>query len=188
MDETDGLVADEVVYDLADWEPELRATLDRLLDGEGVAHRWGQQSSPTSWMTPDAVSGPASPPFTSTQLVVAERDADLVEELIDELDHPDALEVEDDDGDDGGAEVMSALYITADMLASAPGNTQAAEELLEVTHAAGEVTVPYGLDPAVWTELVAMAERLAGCLREGADEDEVIETARLLRDALHPLV
>lgn len=184
----DEVELDEVVYDLGDWEPERRVTLDRLLAGEGAAYRWDEAPSPASWMTPDAVSGPASPAFLSSQLAVAAEDADLVEELIDELDHPDALEVEDDDGDDAGAEVLSALYVAADVLSGAPGHAQAAEELLHASREVGEIEVPYGLDPDSWRELGRLAEALAQRLREGVDEETVIEAARMLREAVHPLV
>jgi hypothetical protein len=180
--------AGEVVYDLADWEPERRATLDRLLRGEGATYRWDQAASPASWMTPDAVSGPASPAFLSHELVVAEGDADLVEELIDELDHPDALDAEDDDGNDLGAEVLSALYVAADVLSGAPGHVQAAEDLLDAAGMVGEIEAPYGLDPVTWRELGRLGDQLARCLREGADEEAVVGAARALRQAVHPLV
>lgn len=179
---------EEVVYDLSDWDAELRATLGRLLDGEGVAHRWDQPASLASWMTPGAVSGPASPANVSDLLVVAGRHADVVEELIDELDHPDALAPEDDDGDDAGAEVLSSLYVAADVLCGAPGHAQGAEELFEAARAAGEVAAPYGLDPATWAELRGLAAALAQRLREGADEEVIAGAAGTLRQAVHPLV
>jgi hypothetical protein len=164
---------DEVVYDLADWEPEQRSTLDRMLSAEGVASRW---------------SGPASPPQASDQLVVAERHADFVEELIDELDHPDALEVVDDDGDDGAAEVLSSLYVASDVLVGAPGNLAAAHELGEAVEAAMGLAVPYGLDPVAWDELRRRAGTLAERLGAGSGDDEVTDAARALRDAVRPFV
>jgi hypothetical protein len=180
---------DEVVYDLADWEPEQRSTLDRMLSAEGVASRWEGGQGSSSWMAPGPVSGPASPPQASDQLVVAERHAELVEELIDELDHPDALEVVDDDGDDGAAEVLSSLYVASDVLAGAPGNLAAAHELGEAVEAAMGLAVPYGLDPVAWDEL----RRRAGTLAErlgagGGGDDEVTDAARALRDAVRPFV
>jgi len=179
---------DKVVYDLADWEPEQRSTLDRMLAAEGVAFRWQGGQGSSSWMAPGPVSGPASPPQASDQLLVAERHADLVEELIDELDHPDALEVDDDDGDDGAADVLSSLYVASDVLVGAPGNLAAAYELCEAVEAAGALAVPYGLDPAAWDELRRRAGTLAERLGAGSGDDEVTDAARALRDAVRPLV
>ena len=179
---------DEVLYDLADWEPEQRSTLDRILTAEGVAYRWEGGRGSSSWMAPGPVSGPASPPQASDQLVVAERHADVVEELIDELDHPDALEVVDDDGDDGAAEVLSSLYVAGDVLAGAPGNLAAAHDLAQAIDSAGGLAVPYGLDPTAWEELRRRAATLAEHLGAGGGDDEVVDAARALRDAVRPFV
>lgn len=180
--------SDEVVYDLADWEPDQRSTLDGILTAEGVAYRWEGGQGASSWLAPGPVSGPASPPQASDQLVVAERHAELVEELIDELDHPDALEVDDDDGDDGAADVLSTLYVASDVLVSAPGNAAAAHELDEASEAAARLALPYGLGAADWDELRRRAGALADRLRAGAADDEVIAAARALRAAAQPLV
>ncbi len=181
----DGL-EDEVVYDLADWDEGRRRTLARLLSDEGVTYRWDLMAEPAT--SSGVTSGPQCPPSLSTELVVAERHADLVEELIDELDHPDALDAEEDDGDDVGAEVLSALYVAADVLCGAPAHAQAAEELLVAAGAVQELEAPYGLDPVTWGELEGLAHRLAGRLREGADDEAIVAAARALRQAVHPLV
>ncbi len=159
------LEADDVVYELDDWDEVQRATLEEVLAGEGVGYRWH-----------------------STQLVVGEPDADLVEEIIDGLDHPDALEVEEDDGDDGGAEILSSLYVAADVLSGAPRSGQAAEELLAAVQATAAREVPYGIDPTTWSELGRLADDVASCLRQGADDEVVVAAARRLRQAVHPLV
>ncbi len=179
---------DEVVYDLADWEPEQRSTLDRMLTAEGVAFRWEGGQASSSWMAPGPVSGPTSPAQASDQLVVADHSGELVEELIDELDHPDALDVVDDDGDDGAAEVLSSLYVASDVLVSAPGNLAAAHELGEACEAATSLAVPYGLEAGAWDDLCRRAATLAERLSVGGGEDEIIEAARALRSAVRPLV
>lgn len=180
--------AGEIVYDLSDWVPEQRATLEGMLVSEGVAYRWEGGQAASSWMAPGPVSGPSSPAHASDQLVVADRSSELVEELIDELDHPDALDVVDDDGDDGAPEVLSSLYVASDVLVSAPGNLAAASELAEALEAAEALALPYGLDPRAWEELRRRAGALAERLGAGADEGEVIDAARALRSAVHPLV
>lgn len=177
---------DEVVYELHDWDEVRRDTLEELLAGEGVAYRWEPVLDRGSRTVPGQPD-PPSPSLRSGLLVVTEADAELVEELIDELDHPDALAV-DDDCDDGGAGVLSALYVAADVLCGTPRSAQAAGELLEAARATREAPVPYGLDPGLWSELARLTEDLARGLREGAEEDEVVELANRLRRAVHPLV
>jgi hypothetical protein len=184
----DAGAADEVVYDLADWLPEQRSTLDGMLTAEGVAYRWEGGQSSSSWMAPGPVSGPGSPAQASDQLVVADRYGDLVEELIEELDHPDALDAVDDDGDDGAADVLSSLYVASDVLVSAPGNLAAASELGEALEAAQALAVPYGLDAAAWEELRRRAGMLAERLSSGGSDDEIADAARILRSAVQPLV
>ncbi len=178
---------DEVVFDLVDWDEVRRGALEGLLAEERVAYRWDLIRASGGWSVP-GTSGPESAPLQAAHLVVGLRHADLVEELIDELDHPDALAAEDDDGDDAGAEVLSALYVAADVLCSAPGHAQAAEELLDAARVMGEVDAPYGLDPVTWAELGRRVEHLAARLREGDDEQAVVDAARQLRQAVHPLV
>ncbi len=185
---TDDVADDDLVYDLADWEPEQRSTLDRMLTAEGVAFRWQGGQASSSWMAPGPVTGPTSPAQSSDQLVVADRFGELVEELIDELDHPDALDVDDDDGDDGAAEVLSSLYVASDVLASAPGNLAAAHELEEALEAAGSLAVPYGLEAGAWEDLCRRAAALAECLIAGGGDDQVVEAAGALRRAVQPLV
>lgn len=186
-DDPDGDLADDVVvYDLSDWDPGQRSTLDRLLTGEGVAYHWDHDEAPASWMTPDAVSGPTSPPAMAGQLLVGVAHADLVEELIDEVDHPDALDVDDAD-DDGGGEVLSDLYVASDVLLGAPGSVTAIEDAQVAAAAASSSTAPYGLDDATWAEVRRRAGTLAEALAAG-DEERVVPAARALREAVRPLV
>jgi hypothetical protein len=153
-----------VGYDLADWDEGQRAELVAGLARDGLAHRWDDG-----------------------ELVVAEADADRVDELVDRIDHPDALEAEEDD--DGGlaAEVLSDLFVAADVLRHEPAGESAVVGLLEALERAPELP-PYGLDGAVWGEVLARAGALADLLAGGADPDEVAPAARALRDAVRPLV
>lgn len=160
---------DVVAYDLADWAPPLRTELSTALAAEGVAHEW---------------DGP--------ELVVGEAWADLVEQMVDDMDHPDALEPEDDD-DDGGAEVLSALYVASDLLLGDPHRAAAAADLATAAEAAAGMPAPYGLDGATWEEVRRRAGALAALLGEAeppgnTDEEQVVAAARSLRDAVRPLV
>ena len=155
---------DEVGYDLDDWEPEQRGELVAQLITNGVPHRW--------------VDG---------ELIVRERDADWVEPIIDEIDHPDALEAEDDD-DDAAAELLSSLYVAADMLAGDHANPGAVLDLCEAEAEAKEMDAPYGVAPSAWEEIRRRAGVVAELLDDNTDEDAIRLAARELRDLLHPLV
>lgn len=164
--EADDVVApaeDEVAYDLADWLPEQRQSLTARLEADGIAARWDLD-----------------------EVVVAEADADVTEELIDEIDHPDALPLEDEDGS-GGGDVLSALYVASDVLAGDPENGTAVVELLEAAEVAAEA-VPYGLDGETWRQIRTTTDELADLLGEGGSDDEVAATARRLRDLVRSLV
>lgn len=155
---------DDVGYDLADWGDADRAQLATSLADESIPSRW-----------------------EGAELVVRESDADRVEELIDEIDHPDALAPDETD-DDGGAEILSALYVAADVLQRDPSSAVAVIELLEASERASELGPPYGLDGDLWREVQRRADTLADLLGGEAEEDEVMAAAKALREAVHPLV
>lgn len=155
---------EQVAYTLDDWTPDQRSTLARTLREEGVAARWEAE-----------------------EVVVAEADADLVEELIEEIDAPDALDEEEDGGDEA-ADALSALYVTSDVLVHDPGSSAAVVELLQLAEAAAALSLPYGLDGDQWRGILGRADELADLLGADAAEDEVIAAARTLRDAVRPLV
>lgn len=168
----DGFGDDHVVYDLSDWTPEQRAELDRRLGGEGLPWPW------------EAAEAEAS--VLGCHLVVHETCADQVEELIDEVDHPDALEV-DDAVDDGGAEVLSELYLASDVLIAAPTNGAAAVDAQRAAQLAATMAAPYGLDDHTWADVRRRSATLAQQLTSG-HECGVVGAARALREAVRPLV
>jgi hypothetical protein len=157
---------EEVGYDLADWRDDQRRDLGLALAPAGVASRW-----------------------EGTDLVVRLADADHVEALIDDIDSPDALAVDEEEvDDDGGAELLSALYVAADVLQHDPSANVAVIELLEAAERASELGPPYGLDGDLWREVQRRADALADLLGEEAEDDDVMAAARALREAVHPLV
>ena len=156
--------ADEVGYDLEDWEPEQRGELVAELTARSIPHRWEEG-----------------------ELIVRERDADFVEPIIDEIDHPDALEVEEDD-DDAAAELLSALYVAADVLASDAANPGAIVELCDAEAEAKDMDAPYGVAIALWDDIVTRTTALAELLDAGADPDDIMLAARALRDLVRPIV
>lgn len=155
---------DEAGYDLTDWDPERRGELVAALVAQRIAHRWDDG-----------------------ELVVRERDADAVEPIIDELDNPDALEVEDDD-DDAAAELLSALYVASDVLAGDHANAGAVLELVDAEAEAREVDAPFGVSPAAWDEIRHRAAALCDLLDAESDDEGIRTAARELRDLVRPLV
>ena len=155
---------DEAGYDLGDWDPDQRGELVTVLLANNIPHRW-----------------------EDGELIVRERDADAVEPMIDEIDNPDALDVEEDD-DDASAELLSALYVAADVLAGDHANPGAVIELVDAEAEAREVDAPYGVPIALWDDVRRRAGALCDLLDADADELEVRTAARELRDLLHPLV
>ncbi len=155
---------EEIGYDLDDWGPEDRRTLSAALRAERVPYLWHE-----------------------SEVVVPERHAGIAEELIDALDHPDALDEDDDDGD-GGAELLSALYVASDVLSSDPHASGAVIELLELAPGLTGRPSPYGVDGSTWSAVVEQAASLADLLEGDADGDDVAVVAGKLRSLVRPLV
>lgn len=157
---------EEVGYDLGDWGDGERRQLAEWLVTAGLPSRW-----------------------EATEVVVREQDADAVEELIDEIDNPDALPAEEDDDDaDAGAELLSTLYVSADVLQHDGASAVAVIELLDAAEQAAELGPPYGVDGEVWRDLLEKAGVVAELLGADAPEEDVMAAARALRQAVRPLV
>jgi hypothetical protein len=155
---------EEVGYELDDWGPEDRRALTVALLAERVPHEWRDD-----------------------EVVVPERWADVAEELIDVIDHPDALDAEDA-ADDGGAELLGALYVASDILSGDPGASGAIVEVLELAPTLAGRTPPYGVAAELWRAVGDRVAELAGLLEGDADEDEVRPVAVALRGLLRDLV
>lgn len=156
---------DQAGYDLDDWTPDQKGQLIEALAAGGIPHRWEE-----------------------SELVVAEADADVVEQLIDDIDHPDALEAEEDAGDDAAAILLSTMYVAADVLSNDPDNPAAILDLLDAEEDAAGATPPYGIDKPTWDAILDATGRVAGLLDAKASGDDVTAAAKVLRDLLHPLV
>lgn len=155
---------DEVGYELDDWMPEQQAELVSMLAAEDIPHRW-----------------------EGTEIVVPESFADRAEELIDDIDHPDAIPAEPDD-DDAGGELLGTLFVAADVLARDPTEPAGVRDLIDAAETVDRAPVPYGLDVAVWDAIRRMTGDLADLLGADADEEAVAAAARSLRDALREMV
>ncbi len=164
----DAMADEPLVYDMEGWEPEERTALGLLLDGAGIAYSWD-----------------------GDELWVAEAAEDQVDELMDRIEFPDALEAVDDDGGDDEAvyAVMSDLYVAADRLAGADLlDVAAAAELAQAASAALAVPPPYGVAPAQWQQVQQLAEGVVAAIEGEADDDTVRRDVAALRGLLHRLV
>jgi hypothetical protein len=149
---------DEVGYDLSDWSADERAQLSAALLEERVVWRWEDD-------------------------VVVVRPA---EALIDEIDQVEALGEEVDA--DAGADLLSALYVSSDVLQHDPDANAAIVELLDAAELAADLGPPYGLDRDVWKAIQLRTDALAELLGTQAEGDDVMAAARSLREAVRPLV
>jgi hypothetical protein len=151
---------DEVGYELDDWDEGRRFDLTNALAGEGIAHRW-----------------------EDTELVVAEDVADQVEAMIEQLE----VQPEEEPEGDSGADLLSSLYVSTDVLQHEPSNQAAVVELLEAVEAMPD-RPPYGIDVEVWKVLLDQADAVADLLTDQAADEAVAAAAKALRSSVRPLV
>lgn len=170
--------ADVLVYDLSDWDHDQRSELVAELAGRDVDHLFDDDGD----------------------LVVATDAEAVVDEVIDGIDFPDQLPV--DDGDDGGdatagaaagslaeVETMSALFLAADRLVHDPDESAAIIAMDDAAAAVAGTRPPYGFSPGAWTAIQAQSAAVMTTLEDpDATPEQVIEAATTLRTTLRPLV
>jgi hypothetical protein len=162
--------AEQVIYDLEDWDSDRRTELDGRLEAEGIAHAFDETGD----------------------LVVLATDEERVDTIVDEIEFPDQLPA-DDAGADGldAVETVGNLFVATDRLVHDPGDPEGTLAAVDATRAMATMSTPFGFSPPVWTELVAKAEELRKLLETEAeivDDDAVHEAATGLRTALRPYV
>jgi hypothetical protein len=159
----EGSEEDEVVFELSDWEPELRAELGRVLGKERLAYRWEGDGD----------------------LVVRDEDGDRVDQLLDAVEFPDALEADDGEGDDeAGHAAMSELFLAADRLMGDPGDAKAATDLVGASEVVHALHAPFGFGPEAWMQIRELAASVCDDLATDADDDVIVGDARTLREVL----
>lgn len=166
-DEDDGGDGEGIAYDLADWDDDQRRGLEAALDAAGIEWEWD-----------------------GDELVVDLAAEARVEALIEAVDFPDALAVQDDEGDDGAAadpELLSRLFVAADRLRGNPEHPGAVDEVLEVARA-DPPGPPWGVDARTWAGVLERLGAVAAALEARAEDDVVRAAADALRGALRPLV
>lgn len=156
-----------LVYEMEGWEPEERSALDRLLDAEGVPHRW-----------------------EGDELVVPEGSEAQVDDLMDEIEYPDALEpAEQDDDDEAVYSVISDLFVAADRVSAEQFvDVDLAGDLAMASAAASSTPAPFGIEAAAWAQVQQMSEAIVAEIEAGADDEVIVRDAATLRDVLRRFV
>lgn len=173
---------DELVYELDDLDEESRELLTERLEEAGVPYAFedddGALVVPVAWEA-------------------------TVEEILEEVEFPDAIDVEDDGGADLGAdedgeegagraraasgEVLSELFLAADRLLHDPADLAGLDGLRRALDEIDGAGPPYGVTPALWRRVVQLADELAEQLTDG-DDDGAVDRATTLRGLLRPYV
>lgn len=162
---------DALVYEMDGWETEERDALGELLRSDGVPHRW-----------------------EGDDLLVPEEHEAAVDELMDRVELPEALdeadaENEEDVDDEAVYAVMSNLFVAADRLAGQRSpDVESAGEFVAASAAAAAAPPPYGVEPAPWARVQKLAEGIVGALEGDAGDDDVVRDAATLRDFLRQYV
>ena len=178
---------DEVDFDLSDWTTDERGLLDGRLTEALIPHRWEGGGAP--FLAHHASTTQEQWQIHDT-LVVREEHADAVEEILDEVEYPDALDAVLDDGaeDEASYQIMSDLYVAADRLKNNPTDADAAADLGAAQVAAATSSIPYGVEIRVWEQVQDLARSIAEAADVGADDDVVAADAARLRDILSRFV
>jgi hypothetical protein len=163
--------AEQVVYDLEDWDADKRTELDGQLEAEGIAHAFDETGD----------------------LVVLAADEDRVDAIIDAIDFPDQLDADHDAPDEGLAavEAMGALFVAVDRLKNDPADTTGTVDAVDAARRVAEHRTPFGFDPGAWDDIVGQAgalRRLLETEEEVVDDEAVEAAAKQLHTTLRPFV
>jgi len=151
---------DLVVYELAEWSIDQRASLGEALANLAIPHGW-----------------------EGIDLVVHVDFEDQVDEICDAIERGEALDF--DDGEP--SEVLGHLFEAADRLMRDASDVDAGASLLSLAEQLDPDTPPFGVDPTAWERVIDAVDDLADGLAED-DEKAVTATAGSLRGLLRPLV
>ncbi len=155
--------ADQVAYDLADWDEANRALLLHALEDEAIAYG-----------------------VEDDELIVHEIDEQRVDELVGAIVDPDAPPA---DGGEARSEVMGELFVAADRLVHDPRDPEGRRAIRDGVQEAATHAPPYGMDKAWWQ---ALGERCAALVAlfdtPSVDEEPLVDAATALRDVLRPYV
>lgn len=160
-----------LVYELNTWEPDQRDQLEVVLSEQGIPYQW-----------------------EDTDLLVPAADEERVDSLLDEIEFPEALPADADEGDEGVDDeatykVMSDLFVIADRIADAKTvDLAVAGDFIEAATAAAGTPAPFGVDERTWQQVQRLAGEISERLEEEGEDDAVIAEAATLRNALRGFV
>jgi hypothetical protein len=126
-------------------------------------------------------------------LVVLASDEAAVEELLDTIEFPDALEA-DDGGEErppgrDASEVLSDLFVASDRLRHHARDHEGVLGLVATASEVEQLSLPYGFEPDVWHSIVERTATLRSALEGDDVSDEDIEAqADELRSRLREFV
>lgn len=155
--------AEHVAFDVDDWDDELVGQLTSRLDERNIP-----------WV------------FTAQgELVVMADHSDQVESVVDAIEFPDALEIQEespetaDEAEEGGVEidpdaVLGGLFVACDRLARNAADSNGARDLVGLHQTLSQARMPFGYDPKVWDDIRSSTADLVAKL-EADDPAEVVE-------------
>jgi len=191
---------DEVTYGLDEWPVIDRAALTAALAADGLPYRWEAGVVLVVPEPLEAVVDGILDDLEGLSTEAADAEATEDEEPAGEDDvggedggeddgggEDDAGEDEDEIPADGGEEAQAAmadLFVTADRLQRAPADKLLAGELAALAEVVAESLPPYGIEDLTWRRI----QELTTDVEEAADDMEVADRARALRELLRPFV
>jgi hypothetical protein len=163
--------ADKLLYELAEWSDEEATRLASELDDVEIPYDFDIEGN----------------------LIVLADDEQRVEEILDSIEFPDALQPGDDDEADGDGleaqEVLSALFLAADRLRRNASDPDGVLQLVDAVERVGSMRLPFGFEPRVWDTIVARASELKAAIEgDEASDDDIEASADQLRALLSTLV
>lgn len=163
---------DILVYELNAWDEQMRSELAGVLTEAGVPFQW-----------------------EDTDLLVPAADESKVDELLDKVEFPDAIEAVVGEGDDADVDdeavyqVMSDLFVISDrMSGSKEVDLAEAGDFIEAAAAAQQTPAPFGFDERLWQQIQHLANEISERLQNEEEDRVVIAEAATLANALRGFV
>ena len=170
--------AEQVVYELDDWDDARREELVAALDAASIDHAFDVESN----------------------LVVFEHDEERVDAIVDAIEFPDQLPVPDDEEEVAAEEqleaaagldpqdVLSDLFVAADRLMHDASDHEGVLAMVDGASLAETLPLPYGFAPAIWHDILSQVTGLRDSIEGDADDETIVDAATTLRTTLRQYV
>ena len=170
--------AEQVVYELDDWDDARREELVAALDAASIEHAFDGDSN----------------------LVVFEHDEARVDAIVDAIEFPDQLPVPDDEEEVAAEErleaeagldpqdVLSDLFVAADRLMHDASDHEGVLAMVDGASLAETLPLPYGFAPPIWQDILGQVTGLRDSIEGDADDETIIDAATALRTTLRQYV